>query len=595
MRYSEGRFSRLTHGKTAPAFCLPRLNSTDDDSYHLTDLTVTGPVVLVFCPVENDPQSELAWALRDLDWLQVLPGARVAIVATSDSQTVRDFVNKTELETPVLSDPDGQVSARYGLASSPSGEPESAIFLIDHTQTIEQCWTTQQSLATIDLTRVATDVKQYLDTTDTPPKTTSAADDHPRRHDSELPEVTPLDTLELRTDRLHVRKSLRFRKEGIGIVTFTIESNQEAAVDVQLTDRLPKAVDQRCVRCHTGDHGTWTLTDDTSVYETAVPAGGHIETWYAVDISEPTNFQQFGATPDVTITSEADSPEQLENLPAAKSPLESTPMTDQNSTADTSMTDDKPADDTFVTEEQVSSSQPNRPPETPSESTATSSNDSLSDGAAGTTERPDRASTSSGVDAERDSRTVVSALARELEQETLTDHERDVLADHFSQFLSDRDGQAVAGSAGARLRHVQTTVDDLEAYTAALEEFLDENGSAHELTTDIEDIHSAVKALEADLATVEDRLESVTAQLDELDAVMDQVERLDEQVDDVTRTTQTLREHQESMANRLTTLDKEFESLREAVEHTQTFQEAMRTALVHGQPPESVADVDPSS
>lgn len=584
----------LMQSTSAPTFCLPRVNSPTDESYQLTDLTATGPVLLVFCPVTSHPRSDLTWALCDLDWLQFLPGIRVAIVTPSDSQTVRDFVSETGVETLILSDTDETVSERYGLSTDESDEPESAIFLIDQAQTIQQRWTSQQSLATIDLTKVAADVKHHLNTADTCPNTTQPAD-HSRHHHSDSPGMTPLDVRECYSDRLHVTKVLGFGEAGTGVVVFTIESNSDGGVAVELTDRLRASVEQESVQCPVGEYTNWTIADETLVYETIIPAGGQIEIWYTVDIAEPTDLQRFDATPKVTSTSIADSQNQLEHTPENTSLLEATPMTDHNPTADTSETDEMSTDNSLLHDEQEASSWTDRPAETQAESTEPSGDDPISDEDTVTPGPPDRVSTSSDIDAESDSRTVVAALVRELEQETLSDHERDVLADHFGQKLADRDEPAVSGSVGARLRHVQTTVDDLDAYTTALGEFLDENGSVHELTSEIEDTRSAVDVVDADLAAVEDRLESVTARLDDLEAVMEQVERLDEQVNGVTQASKTLRDHHESMADRLTAIDDEFDSLRETVEHIQTFQEAMRTALDHGDPAKSVANADPAN
>ncbi|MRW98051.1 MULTISPECIES: hypothetical protein [Haloferax] len=104
---------------------------------------------------------------------------------------------------------------------------------------------------------------------------------------------------------------------------------------------------------------------------------------------------------------------------------------------------------------------------------------------------------------------LVDALVTELAARDLSDDERAVLREAL--------GVSAPTSVDVRLRHVQNRVDDLDAYTTALESFLDENGTAEQvlddLQTETEAMRDDIERLESTLAASKEAIELVEQQV----------------------------------------------------------------------------------
>jgi DNA repair ATPase RecN len=134
-------------------------------------------------------------------------------------------------------------------------------------------------------------------------------------------------------------------------------------------------------------------------------------------------------------------------------------------------------------------------------------------------------------------------------------------------------------SLDARIRHLQADVADLRAYSAALEEFLDEHGSASEVVAEFDD---RLDAFQDDLAALETRVdanegaitdvsedveavrESVDDNDDDLEAVMVRLQAVEEQLDDAGDLS--------TLADRLTRVEAD-------VDEVNRWRESLRSAL----------------
>ncbi|KAB1185012.1 MULTISPECIES: hypothetical protein [Haloferax] len=154
---------------------------------------------------------------------------------------------------------------------------------------------------------------------------------------------------------------------------------------------------------------------------------------------------------------------------------------------------------------------------------------------------------------------IVDALVEELSSRDLSDDELAVLRDSL--------GTSAPTSLDARLSHVQNRVDNLAAYTKALEEFLDENGTAEqvidglqtetaEMRDDIEQLESALTASKDAIQTIEAQVESIEdslvteavfeERLTELDQRLVSEWKLDAQVDKLTSEISEIRDDVET-------------------------------------------------
>jgi len=154
---------------------------------------------------------------------------------------------------------------------------------------------------------------------------------------------------------------------------------------------------------------------------------------------------------------------------------------------------------------------------------------------------------------------LVGALAAELRNGNVDEEDVKLLRKAFD-LVEDGAG----GSVDARIQRLQTEVADLLAYTDALEEFLDENGTAEQtiegfrrevesLQSELQEVGELARGHEEALADVQTTVDGVEATVDslesELDGVLDEVESVRSEVDDVETSVDSVEESVEEVEN----------------------------------------------
>ncbi|MGM0372442.1 MAG: hypothetical protein ACQEQJ_08050 [Halobacteriota archaeon] len=172
------------------------------------------------------------------------------------------------------------------------------------------------------------------------------------------------------------------------------------------------------------------------------------------------------------------------------------------------------------------------------------------------------------MEPETETESIATALAEEIEAGTV---DQDALATIREAVLTESPSDRV------RIEHLQTRLSDLEAYSDALEEFIDDNGGAQQVLSDLE---AEIDSLGADLAHVEERLdvaeadrdtmnehlENLTDTVEAIAGVAEQIERLrgdlealDERVDDV----ETAQLEVEDLSEQVDALEAELDAVQE--------------------------------
>ncbi|WP_458188182.1 hypothetical protein [Haladaptatus sp. NG-WS-4] len=323
-------------------------------------------------------------------------------------------------------------------------------------------------------------------------------------------DTTQIKQFESHTNGVTVEKTLSISDDAIGVVTIAIDSTHDDPVTVRVTDRLPTGFDSDRIGFRPEDTDHWTVSDEAVVFESSVPMTGDVETLYGINEIDKPELRRFVDNPAVTVEFDEEDVEDTvlsddpvdapDGSTATEPPSDST--TSEESFLDETVLDTLLADEPVETSDDstVRPTTDDRPFETPSagdgsdETILTSSTtETQVDSESGVSETtpatemplgPEAVLSSSPVDGE--SHDVVGALVTALEQGSLTDHERTVLDEHSGQDDATSE-EPPNGSVVARLRHVETTVNELEAYTAALESFLDETGDANEMLNKLEE------------------------------------------------------------------------------------------------------------
>lgn len=171
---------------------------------------------------------------------------------------------------------------------------------------------------------------------------------------------------------------------------------------------------------------------------------------------------------------------------------------------------------------------------------------------------------------------LVDKLAEEIQNDEPSPESLEILQDHVVPESTS------TGSAGARLSQLQEDVSNLRAYTTALEEFLDEEGSAQEIMESIEErmdeVEAEIHSLQSTIPELEADIESVTSNLKQLDG---SVERMSSELDELGDDIGTIEEDVDSIDKRIPdySIEERFTDLESELDTVSEFVENLKTAF----------------
>ena len=152
-----------------------------------------------------------------------------------------------------------------------------------------------------------------------------------------------------------------------------------------------------------------------------------------------------------------------------------------------------------------------------------------------------------------DASDLVATLAEAIRNDEVSDDDLATLQDAFG---------GVPNSTQVEIDHLQSRVSELEAYTDALEEFLDEEGTAQQLVTDVED---EVSSLSAELGDLSDELADVEASVEDAAGDRDQLRERVAAVEDDVGAVEDLREDLERLRGDVDAIDERLADTEDAV------------------------------
>ncbi|QLH83884.1 hypothetical protein [Halosimplex pelagicum] len=329
------------------------------------------------------------------------------------------------------------------------------------------------------------------------------------------------------SDGVTVDKRFEEDEFPVPAIAFEIQSARSETVTVTLVDRVPEDVAVEDLGFHP-EYGSeyWTIDEDQITFERELEAGAEYTTVYGIRATGTDNVEQFLTTP--TIES-VDPPLDEGDGPVVDEGSSDVVRDVISGDGDVpGLEEDDDADGADEDVETLNLKDPNEPGEP------------ASGGGDGDESGGSSGGTVAVEDADVDS--LVGALAAEIRNQNVDAEDVKLLRKAFD--LADDNG----GSVDARIQHLQTEVSDLLAYTGALEEFLDENGTGDEM---IEEFRDQVKSFESELeevremasgheesisgveetvASVESSMEALQSDMDE---VLDDVEAVQSDVDTV--------------------------------------------------------------
>jgi len=317
------------------------------------------------------------------------------------------------------------------------------------------------------------------------------------------------------SDGVTVDKRFEEDEFPVPAIAFEISSTRSETVTVVVVDEVPEDVAVEDLGFHP-EYGSeyWNIDEDTITFEREIEANSEYTTVYGIRATGTDNVEQFLTEPVIeSVDPPLDESDVVDE--GSSDVVRDVISGDSDSVPGLEDDEEDDADDADV--DTLDLKDPNAPDEP-----------ATSDG--GSTIESGGSSDSGGevtLDV-ADADSLVAALATEIRNGNVDGEDVKLLRKAFDLAAED------SGSVDARIQRLQTEVADLLAYTDALEEFLDENGTGDELIddlrtevesfqSDLEEVRELASSHEEALSGIEETVEGVESSMSALESDMDDV------------------------------------------------------------------------
>jgi predicted nucleic acid-binding Zn-ribbon protein len=365
------------------------------------------------------------------------------------------------------------------------------------------------------------------------------------------------------SDGVTVDKRFEEDEFPVPAIAFEIRSERSESVTVTIVDEVPEDVAVEDLGFHP-EYGSehWTIDEERITFEREMDADSEYTTVYGIRATGTEDVEKFLTQP---VIESVDPPLEEDDDDAVVDEGSTDVVRDVISGDSDGVPglDEDDGEDEDV--ETLDLKDPNDP-----------SDDGPTGGTATGTASAENGEGDTDGDAESASvESLVGALAAELRNGNVDEDDVKLLRKAFD-LVDDGSG----GSVDARIQRLQTEVADLLAYTDALEEFLDENGTAEQtiegfreevesLQSELQEVGELARGHEEALADVQTTVDGVESTVDslesELDGVLEEVETVRSEVDDVEESVEsvesTVDDVEESVEDVETTVDDVEESV----------------------------------
>ena len=345
--------------------------------------------------------------------------------------------------------------------------------------------------------------------------------------------------LRARRDGVQLEKYYEDDEFPLPSIVYEFESDRSTAVEVRVAEVLPEGIGPEDIGFHTDlGRDNWSLTAKELVWRGTVEPAGCERAVFALRPDQEYDIERLVDEPDAFDVQVPDPA----SLPARAGTFTRSAGSDG---------EDDPADDEDT-------------PDVDREvarwggdgAAAAAADDDLPDEPA-TGRTADEPATGGTADDETsidptDGESLADRLVAELRAGNVSTENRRYLQRELG-------GVQPRGSVDARLQQLQAKLSDFEAYTDAVEEFLDEGGTAEQLT---ETVETRLDAFEDDLRT----LESTVAELAELQGDVADLDELTSTVADHESELESLDEDMSSLEEDLSSVQEGLETVREEVD-----------------------------
>ncbi|MFB6223965.1 MAG: hypothetical protein ABEH86_09900 [Haloarcula sp.] len=313
------------------------------------------------------------------------------------------------------------------------------------------------------------------------------------------------------SDGVTVIKRFEADEFPVPAIAFNLKSRRSDPVTVRLSDTVPETVAVEDLGFHP-EYGSeyWDINEDRIAFEKELEPEADYTTVYGIRATGTDDVEKFLTEPELEDVDPPLDEDEEELVGSGDDAVRDVISGDADSVPGL---EDEGEDEDIET---LELSDPNN---------QSSADEATEDGETATT-------------ADVKSGSVVATMAQEIRQQNVSAEDVKILKQALDAVSDD-----TSGVNDARIQRIQSDIADLRAYTGALEEFLEENGTGEDM---IEEFSEQVSDFEETLESFEDEIESTTETTAE---AAEKVERLSSDV--------------ESVEGQLDDLEDEIEAVRE--------------------------------
>ncbi|SFS06632.1 hypothetical protein SAMN05216559_3071 [Halomicrobium zhouii] len=388
------------------------------------------------------------------------------------------------------------------------------------------------------------------------------------------------EAVQIASDGVTVTKRFEADEFPVPAIAFNFESRRSEPVTVRLSDVVPDDVAVEDLGFHP-EYGSeyWTIDDDEISFEREIEPDAEYTTVYGIRATGTDNVEQFLTEPQFD---EVDPP--LEDDEGAIVGDGSDAVKDVISGDADSVPGLDDVDDDDI--ETLDLKDPNNEGTSQSGGSGDDESDSAADAGSGDSD-------ADATEVELSGDSLVAALANELRNQNVTKDDVQLLRKAFD-LASDNDG-----SVKARVQKLQQDVTDVIAYTDALEQFLDENGTGDEIVdefreevsefreqvesfdSELDEVQSTAQANEEQISTLSSDVDAVEGTVDDVEGTVDDVEGT---VDDLETRMEELTEELDDVRDEMGDgdVDEKIEEIHAEIEELKEWREQLSSVIGGG-------------
>ena len=345
------------------------------------------------------------------------------------------------------------------------------------------------------------------------------------------------DHVTVTSDGVTVTKRFEADEFPVPAIAFNLTSRRSVPVTVRLVDTVPEDVAVEDLGFHP-EYGSehWDINEDRIAFEKELEPEADYTTVYGIRATGTDDVEKFLTEPEIESVDPPLDEDEEDLVGGGDDAVRDVIAGDADSVPGLEDEDDENIETLDLSDPNSADSGVEAPPE----------------------------SNAAPADSEVQSGAVVATMAQEIRDQNVAPEDVKLLKRALDTVSED--GSDTGGVNDARIQRIQSDIADLRAYTDALEEFLEENGTGEDM---IREFGERLDAFEDTLDGFEDEVQSATNTAtdasEQVEELSEEVESVESHLDDLEDDIEAVREEigEGELADRIEETESEIEDLQE--------------------------------